>query len=203
MGVVTGIGNIDANPPTVTCTVGGDTTNQELPYLANYSPSIGDVIMLLSIPGDMLVIGAVAMENTPRRYYGSFTPNSSQVFTTGTLTTLTNLSKLTEDVIGPSAMVLSTGQWTPPFPGVYLFTFGVNIPVTGSRIILNIQKNTVTVGGIDYSATGNVHSTAAVRQMGSGDVAQWRLQQGSGASQSITAGDQSKITITSLMPQGT
>lgn len=47
-------------PPTVNVTPGGDTANPiDVPYLGS-APSVGDVVVMLSVDGDHIVVGTIA-----------------------------------------------------------------------------------------------------------------------------------------------
>jgi microcystin-dependent protein len=73
-------------PPTVNISIGGDiSTSQNVPYLASYSPTIGDYVLSLEVGGDHVVVGVVATSAGGSSPVGLISPFAGSTAPTGWL----------------------------------------------------------------------------------------------------------------------
>jgi hypothetical protein len=127
--------------PTVNINIGGDASNPvDVSYLDSYSPTTGDVVVVMSIDGDHIVLGSIAM-----------TPDRLEVFSGNELLG-------TYDDTKPIRHLVSRRQGTSDgtnglasgavFPtettAVLSITFGMNF-VAGHTIIVRTDLSTLTL----------------------------------------------------------
>lgn len=192
-GVVAGVANL---PATVTVNVGGDPTDQELPYLASYlRPAVGDLVAILAVGGDQLVLGPVSRwanldgstGNAVMRYYSRLATYSKAVPNT-TVTALTSVITVVENN-GIGGTFWSTGVFTNPLAGFYLLTFNCdNLGGTTSRANMRIRVNGNNVG--ENERPPNIASDACAVSVGYwlalNDTVDFAIWQNSGGSITYT-----------------